>query len=204
VTPPGVLLVALTGGIAAGKSYCLERFARLGAVTISADRLARDAVAPGTGGLAAVVERFGQSLLHEDGTLNRQALAAIVFADAGARRDLESIVHPRVYDAIREWAASDHHSGTILIADIPLLYETGRERDFAKTIVASCRPDQQIARLIARDRLTPSEAQRRIASQMPLEEKARRADYVIDTSGTFDETDRGIQTVWHALRSIVT
>lgn len=202
MTRPGVLLVALTGGIATGKSYCLARFSQLGAVSISADRLARDAVARGTSGLAGVIERFGPSVLAADGSLDRPALAAIVFADPQARRDLESIVHPRVYEAIREWAAGDHPAGTILVADIPLLYETGRERDFDKVVVASCRPDQQLARLRARDGLTAAAAQDRIASQMPIDEKVRRADYVIDTSGTFDDTEREIQAVWEALRTI--
>jgi dephospho-CoA kinase len=201
VTPPGVLLVALTGGIATGKSYCLERFTRLGAITISADRLARDAVVPGSIGLAAVVERFGPSMLGDDGTLNRAALASIVFADADARRELESIVHPHVYRAIRDWAAGDHPAGSVLIADIPLLYETGREADFDKVVVAACRADQQLARLMARDGISDAEARRRLASQLPIDEKARRADYVIDTSGTFADTDRGIQFVWDRLRS---
>jgi dephospho-CoA kinase len=203
VPAPRVLLVALTGGIATGKSHCLNRFAQLGAGTISADQLARDAVAPGTPGLDAVVERFGRSVLHDDGTLNRGALGNIVFNDADARRHLETIVHPLVYDAIQEWAAADHPAGTILIADIPLLYETGHDRGFDKVIVVACRPDQQLARLIARDGLTPAEAQQRIDTQMPIQEKVRRANYVIDTSGTFEDTDRGVQSVWNALRSIV-
>ena len=201
MTPPGVLLVALTGGIATGKSYCLERFEELGAVTISADRLARDAVAPGTSGLAGVIERFGPSVLAADGSLDRPVLAAIVFADAHARRDLESIVHPRVYEVIRDWAATERSAGTVLVADVPLLYETGHEGDFGAVIVASCRPDQQIARLMARDGLTESEAQQRIASQMAIEEKVRRADYVIDTSGAHEDTDRAIRSVWDALQA---
>jgi dephospho-CoA kinase len=196
-----VLLVALTGGIATGKSHCLDRLAQLGAVTISADQLARAAVAPGTRGLDLVIERFGRGVLHEDGTLNREALAGVVFADAAARRDLEAIVHPRVYDEIREWASGDYPPGTILIADIPLLYETGRDRDFEQVIVAACRPDQQLARLVGRDGLTPAEAQQRVDSQMPIAEKVGRATYVIDTSGTYEDTDRGIQSVWKALRS---
>lgn len=198
---PGVPLVALTGGIATGKTHCLNRFAELGARTISADHLARDVVAPGTPGLEAVARRFGPDVLDADGALNRARLAAIIFADQDARRDLEAIVHPAVYAAIREWAERERMPGAILIADIPLLYETGREQDFDAVIVAACQPAQQLQRVMARDGLSDSEARQRIASQLPLEEKARRAGYVIDTSGSVEDTDRAIRQVWDALRT---
>jgi dephospho-CoA kinase len=201
VAAAGVRLVALTGGIATGKSYCLQQFARLGAPTISADQVARDVVAPGMPGLAAIARRFGAGVLQPDGGLNRASLAAIVFDDTAARRDLEAIVHPRVYEAILAWARAGHPDGSVLVADIPLLYETGRETDFDAVIVAACRRDQQLARLMARDGLPAAEAAKRLDSQMPIEEKVRRADYVIDTSKTFDDTDRGVQAVWNALRS---
>ena len=189
-------LVALTGGIATGKSYCLQRFAQLGARTISADQVAREVVAPGTQGLAQVVSRFGLAMLRSDGSLDRATLAAAVFADANARRDLEAIIHPRVYEAILAWARQDHPADAVLIADIPLLSETRREAGFDRVIVAACSREQQLARLIARDGLTPKEAEQRIATQMPIDEKAGRADYVIDTSKTLDDTDRGVLEVW--------
>jgi len=125
-----VLQVALTGGIATGKSYCLGRFAALGIPTIDADRLAREAVAPGSPGLAAVAQRFGAHIVREDGTLDRAALARIVFSDRTARADLEAIVHPDVYRRIREWFAQLLHGTPVAMADIPLLFETGHEHDF--------------------------------------------------------------------------
>src|SRR4029453_7090658 len=131
---------ALTGGIATGKSYCLSRFAALGAAVIDADLLARDAVSAGSPGLARVVERFGPGVLHGDGDLDRSALARIVFADRVARADLEAIVHPEVYRRVSEWFA-DLPAGTALaIADIPLLFETGHQHDYDVVIVCACRP----------------------------------------------------------------
>jgi dephospho-CoA kinase len=197
------LRVALTGGIATGKSYCLARFHTLGAPTIDADLVARDVVAPGSPALDAVIARFGRGVLRADGSLDRAALGRIVFADAGARRDLEAIVHPAVYASIRQWfdgLESSPAPPRAAIADIPLLYETGRERDFDRVIVASCRPEQQVDRLVRERGLSRAEAALRLAAQMPVAEKARRADFVVDTSGTFDETDRQIDEVWGRLR----
>ena len=191
--------VALTGGIATGKSYCLSRFADLGAPTIDADQLARQVIAPGTAGFDAVVARFGTAILRGDGGLDRDALGRLVFADAAARRDLEAIVHPKVYDAIRDWferLGASTASPTVAIADIPLVYETGRERDFDVVVVTRCEPDQQLARLMERSGLTEVEAQKRIGSQMPVADKAARADFVIDTSGDFADTNLQIDAVW--------
>lgn len=201
-TPGGPLRVALTGGIATGKSYCLARLATLGAVTIDADLLARQAVAPGTSGFDAVRARFGAAVVAPDGGLDRDALGRIVFADAEARRALEAIVHPAVYAAVGRWfdGLRDAAPPAIGIADIPLLYETGRERDFDAVVVTACGAGQQLARLMARSGLTQTEAERRIAAQWPLAEKARRADYVIDTSGSFADTDARVQDVWQALQ----
>ncbi len=200
-----VLRVALTGGIATGKSYCLKRFAVLGAETIDADVLARRAVEPGTPGLAAVVSRFGSGVRRADGTLDRAALARIVFADDAARRDLEAIVHPYVFEARDAWlsslAARTAADGTsiVAIADIPLLFEAGRPADFDLVIVVACDPAQQRARVMARDHLTPDEADRRIAVQWPIDRKRALADIVIDTSGSFEETDRQIDEAWERL-----
>ncbi len=193
-----MLRVGLTGGIATGKSYCLDRFARLGAKTIDADVLARDAVAAGSPGLDAVIRRFGHEVVGPDGQLDRAALGRIVFDDAEARRDLEAIVHPVVHAGISRWLASLSDGKTIAIADIPLLFETDRDRDFDAVIVIACTADRQLARLRERG-LSTDEAHRRIAAQMPLEEKTRRADYVIDTSGTFADTDTQINQVWTTL-----
>jgi dephospho-CoA kinase len=201
-----LLRVALTGGIATGKSYCAARLASLGAHVIDADDLAREAVEPGTDALATVAARFGGAVLHPDGTLNRAALASIVFKDEQARRDLEAILHPEVYRRIRQWfealAAAADETTRVGIASIPLLYETGRERDFDHVVVVACPADQQLHRLMARDDLGEAEARQRLASQWPIDEKARRADIVIDTSGTFERTDREVDAAWRRLNAL--
>jgi dephospho-CoA kinase len=192
-----LLRVALTGGIATGKSYCLARFAALGAPTIDADTLARDAVQPGTPGLTAVVARFGATVLNPAGTLDRGAVGRIVFADPAARRDLEAIVHPIVYDAI-ERRLGELTGAAFAIVDIPLLYETGRDPQFDRVVVAWCSPSLQLERLKTRG-LSEAEARLRLASQWPIDEKKLRADLVIDTSGSTDETDRQVRQIATAL-----
>jgi dephospho-CoA kinase len=192
------LRIALTGGIATGKSYCLSRFAALGVPVIDADLLAREALAPNTPGLSAVVDRFGASVVTATGALDRGALAKQVFADSAARRDLEAIVHPLVYQRMEGWFAS-RPAGGLAIADIPLLYETGRAGDFDRVIVAACPAPQQRVRLRARG-LSEEEAQQRMAAQLPIHEKTRRADYVIETSGTTADTDRQVIEVWEKLK----
>lgn len=200
---PSLLRVGLTGGIATGKSFCLRRFADLGAPTLDADIVARAVVAPGTPGFAAVVSRFGADVVTADGSLDRPALARIVFADTAARHDLEAIVHPAVYAETVHWFASERDRGaTIAIADIPLLYETGRVDRVDRIVVAYCPPEVQKQRLIARSGLLPDDAQRRIDAQLPIDEKRQRADFVIDTSGAFADTLREVDRVWHALHQI--
>lgn len=193
-----MLKVALTGGIATGKSYVRGRLAALGVPTLDADLLAREAVAPGSLGFRAVVDRFGPDVVRPDGTLDRARLAATVFVDDAARRDLEAIVHPAVYAAIEAWLASlatQLPAPPMAVADVPLLFETGCAGAFDAVIVTACAPALQVARLIARDGLTEAEARRRLAAQWPLEEKVRRADFVIRTDGSFDDTDRQVRDV---------
>jgi len=194
-----VLQVALTGGIATGKSYCLGRFAALGIPTIDADRLAREAVAPGSPGLAAVAQRFGAHIVREDGTLDRAALARIVFSDRTARADLEAIVHPDVYRRIREWFAQLPHGTTVAMADIPLLFETGHEHDFDAVVVAACTPEEQLRRLVARDGLSETDARARLEAQSPIDEKVRRAQFVIRTDSGFPQTDEEIERIYRKL-----
>jgi len=191
--------VALTGGIATGKSYCLKRFADLGAPVIDADVLAREAVARGTPALNAVVERFGAGVLTPAGDLNRSALARIVFSDPRARATLEAIVHPEVYRRIREWFANLPPGTTLGIADIPLLYETGQEHEFDRVIVAACDVVEQIRRMVVRDGFTDADARARLAAQWPIDEKVARAPIVIWTDRGFEETDRQIDEVYRSL-----
>ena len=177
-----VLQAALTGGIATGKSYCLARLAALGVPTIDADKLARLAVAPGSPGLSRR-RRNGSAPACSARTARSiaPALATIVFADRAARADLEAIVHPDVYRRIREWFAQLPLGTAVAIADIPLLFETGHEHDFDAVIVAACSPEEQLRRLVARDGLTEADARARLAAQFPIDEKVRRAHYVIRT-----------------------
>jgi dephospho-CoA kinase len=194
--------VALTGGIATGKSHVRARFESLGIPTVDADILARDAVAPGSAGLAAVVRRFGTDVCDADGTLNRKKVGAIVFEDPQARHDLEQIVHPYVREMMEQWFDSlDPERVPFAVADIPLLFEGGREGDFDAVIVTACEAATQLRRLMQRDGLTEAEARQRIAAQWPLEQKIANADYVIRTNGTFDETNRQVDAVASRLRS---
>jgi dephospho-CoA kinase len=192
-----MLRVALTGGIATGKSHVLRHLAARGVPTIDADVLSREVVSPGTAALQAIAARFGSGVLDAGGALNRRALADRVFADAEARRALEGIIHPAVYGAIGDWLARLDAAGRdpVAVADIPLLYETGHEGDFDRVIVTRCDPAQQIARLQARDGLSEAEARARLAAQWPVEEKAARAHYVIDTNGSATDTDRQVDAV---------
>jgi dephospho-CoA kinase len=198
-----VLRVGLTGGIGTGKSYVLRRFAELGVATIDADRLARDAVARGTPGLARIVQRFGRAVLTPEGTLDRARLAEIVFSEPAARADLEAIVHPSVDREIVRWYDELSPSPTrIAMADVPLLYEIGSERRFHRVGVAACDPEEQVRRIVQRDGLTEAAARKRLAAQLPIEEKVARADYVIWTDRTFEDTDRQVEQVHKALQSV--
>lgn len=196
-----MLRVALTGGIATGKSYCLAQFAALGVPTIDADLLAREAVAPGTPGLASIAERFGAGVLTADGTLDRPALGRVVFADMKARAALEAIIHPEVYRRIREWFANLPAGTRVAIADIPLVFETGHNHDVDEVVVAACEPAEQVRRVMARDNLTDAEARARLAAQWPIEEKVKRADHVIWTDRGFAETDRQVREAYDSLLS---
>ena len=194
-----MLRVALTGGIGTGKSYCLARFAALGVPTIDADLLAREAVAPGTPGLAAIAQRFGPGVVAAAGTLDRPALGRIVFGDNKARAALEAIIHPEVYRRIREWFANRPPGTRVAIADIPLVFETGHNHDFDEVVVAACDPEEQVRRVVARDNLSDAEARARLAAQWPIEEKVKRAHRVIWTDRGFAETDAQIATLYARL-----
>lgn len=194
-----MLRTALTGGIATGKSYCLQHFEELGVPVVDADRLAREAVTPGSAGLRAVVDRFGPDVLAADGSLDRPALGRIVFGDPRARAALEAIIHPEVYRHIREWFANLPSGPRFGMADIPLVFETGHNHDFDAVVVAACQPDEQVRRVMARDGLSEREARARLAAQWPIEEKVKRADHVIWTDRGFGETDRQIREVYERL-----
>jgi dephospho-CoA kinase len=191
-----MLKVALTGGIATGKSYVRARVAAHGVPTVDADAVVHALFSAGTEVTAEVARRFGPGVLLEDGRVDRRALGALVFKDVSARRDLEAIVHPRVYERIAEWAASQERAGARwVLADIPLLFETGREREFDRVVVVACPPEEQVRRIMRRDGLSEAVALARLAAQWPIAEKVRRATDVVDTSGAFEETDRQVDAI---------
>jgi dephospho-CoA kinase len=190
-----MLKIALTGGIATGKSYVLDRFRQRGLPTLDADDLAHGVTASGTEATTAIAARFGADVLAADGSVDRRKLGPIVFADPAARRDLEAIVHPAVHRAVAAGLRGFELLGDPLaIVAVPLLYETGGEKDFDRVIVTSCTPDRQIARLLERG-LAEEAARQRLAAQWPTERKTARADYVIATDGSFAESDAQIERV---------
>lgn len=183
-----MLRVGLTGSIAVGKSFVTSVFAELGCRVLDADQTAREVVAPGAAGLRAVVETFGEEVLAPDGTLDRSRLGSIVFTDEEKRRRLNHLLHPfiiaRQDEILREWETEDPNG--IGIVDAALMIESGGYKRFDKLVVVHCRPEVQLERLMLRNKLSLAEAQQRIASQMPQEEKQKYADYLIDTSDGFE------------------
>jgi dephospho-CoA kinase len=192
--------VALTGGIATGKSHVLQRLRARGVPCLDADELAHGVTAAGTEATAQISARFGRDVLDPTGAVDRRKLAPIVFADADARRDLERIVHPAVYRAIaagiRAFELTD--AARLAVVDVPLLYETGHADDFDKVIVTVCPPKVQVQRLIARG-LNDRQAAERLAAQMSAADKAARGDYVIRTDGSFEQTDAQLDAVLRLL-----
>ena len=185
-----MLRVGLTGSIAVGKSFVTSVFAELGCHVLDADQTAREVVLPGSKGLESLVENFGAEILNSDGTLNRQSLGALVFADEAKRQKLNHILHPfiiaRQDEIMRAWEQEDPNG--IGIIDAALMIESGGYRRFDKLIVVHCRPEVQLERLMLRSGLSRDEAQARIDSQMPQAEKQKFADYLIDTSDGFELT----------------
>ncbi|PLX94138.1 MAG: dephospho-CoA kinase [Desulfuromonas sp.] len=194
------LILGITGSIASGKSLVAGEFARRGAALVSADQLAREVVTPGRPELVRLVERFGREILAEDGSLDRDAVARIVFADERARTDMNQIVHPAIgrlaLKQLRELAQS---SVPLVVYEAPLLFEAGAEKRVDKVLVVKVDPQIQLQRLIARDGLTPADALRRVAAQMSQQEKLARADFVIDNSGSVVETVAQVDRLWQVL-----
>ena len=195
-----MLRVALTGGIATGKSYVLDQFRRRGVPCLDADVLAHGVTSAGTEATEAIAARFGADILADDGAVDRTKIGPMVFADASARRDLEAIVHPAVYRAIAAGLRAFELVGgsALALVDVPLLYETGHASEFDRVIVTVSPPDVQIARLVERG-MSELEAHQRLEAQMPAVEKASRANFVIRTDGSFKDTDRQVEQVYRVL-----
>ena len=199
-----MLKVGLTGSIAVGKSFVLSVFRELGCHVLDADQTARDVVEPGTPGLARIVSEFGDEILTPAGELDRRKMASIVFADEKMRLLLNSIVHPLVFEAQDAWLRGREAEDPdgIAIVDAALLIESGGYRRFDRLIVVWCEPEIQFERLIKRDGLSERDARRRIASQMPQEEKKKYADFLIDTSHGFEATRERCRQVHSELLQI--
>ncbi len=184
--------IALTGGIATGKSYVASKIKDAGVPMVDADVLSREVVAPGTPGLAAVRRRFGPDAVRRDGTMDRVRIAQIVFKDKRARLDLEAIIHPAVQKAIDEFFATLPKRTPFAVADIPLLFETGRDKQFNAVVVVACPRELQLQRLMERNKLSKEDAERRLNAQLPIDQKVKKATHVIRTEGTFEETDKQV------------
>jgi dephospho-CoA kinase len=179
-----VRIVGLTGGIASGKSSFAEALRACGVPVVDADALARAAVAPGSPALADIAREFGPDVLAPDGSLDRKRMASLVFSDPTARRRLEAITHPAVRAAMaRETARLGAAGHDLAFYDVPLLFEVGLDRVLDSVVVVWSPRDVQRARVMARDGLRPDEADARLAAQLPIDEKAARADFVVENTG---------------------
>ena len=196
-----MLKVGLTGGIASGKSTVSEAFARLGAKVLDADEVAREVVLPGKPAWTKLRHTFGSEFFHPDGRLNRSKLRRLVFADPEQRSRLNAIVHPEVMREIdfrfEQLTSSAEHA--VVLVDVPLLIEVGVAHRFDKVVVVYANESVQVTRLMQRDGLSREEARQALSVQIDLREKAKKADFVIDNSGTPEETQAQVEKVWQEL-----
>jgi len=196
-----MLRVAVTGGIGTGKSVVLAELASCGAPVVDADAIVHEALGAGMPATSAVRARFGETVIAATGDVDRARLGAVVFQDERARQDLEAILHPGVYRAIEAWMRAQERGGAIVaVAEIPLLFETGHERAFDCVVVTACEGEEQVRRAAGRSGVTEADVRRRMAAQWPLAEKVRRADIVVRTDGTIEETRRQARAVWDTLK----
>jgi dephospho-CoA kinase len=196
-----IVLFGLTGGVASGKSTVATRFSARGIPLIDADAIAHQLVEPGTDGLAAVVAAFGAEVLGPDGQLDRRRLGARVFSDPAERKRLEGILHPRIGQVTRREARRLEQQGEpIACYEAALLVESGLADQFRPLVVVAASTEAQLERLRARDGLSELEARERIDSQLPLARKTSLADFVIDSSGTIEQTYEGADVVLAAIR----
>jgi dephospho-CoA kinase len=196
-----MLRVGLTGSIAVGKSFVAGVLAELGCHCIDADQTAREVVAPGSPGLLAIATSFGNAVIRADGTLDRERLAALVFADEEKRLRLNSILHPYIMarqdELLREWEMKD--PGGIAVVDAALLIESGGYQRFDKLIVVHCLVEEQLRRLMTRNNLSRETAEARIRAQLAQEEKKKFADYLVDTTDSFEATRKRTVEVYQGL-----
>jgi dephospho-CoA kinase len=199
-----MLRVGLTGGLASGKSFVGRALADLGCLLIQADELGRQVEEPGGEAYDGIVKEFGKDILTPQGAIDRRRLAALVFHDPERLKRLSALVHPAVKARERQLQEdfARRHPGGIAVTEAAILVETETYREYDKLIVAVCRPEQQIERAMSRDGLTREEVMDRVRRQMPLDEKRKHADFVIDTSGSKEDTLAQTRAVYNSLRSI--
>jgi len=197
-----LLVLGVTGGIASGKTTVAHMLAELGAPIIDFDLLAREVVVPGQPAFQEIVAYFGKGVVGEDGRLDRKRLSGIVFQNPDQRRILEGMTHPRILEAfrdrIRQLAQED--PGAVVQAVVPLLFEVGLDPLVHKILVVYVSPDIQIQRLMRRDGISREEARRILDAQMPIDEKAARADFVIRNEGDVEETRKQVTALWKRLK----
>ena len=199
-----MLKVGLTGGLASGKSFVGRALADLGCLVIQADVLGRQVLEEGGETYKAVVATFGQDILDPDGGINRRRLATIVFSDPEQLAKLNALVHPPVKVRERDLAAefAREHPHGIAVTEAAILVETGSYKDYDRLIVAVCRPEQQVERSMERDGVSREEVLNRLRRQMPLEDKVKYADFVIDTSGSKENTLEQVRKVYESLKNL--
>ncbi len=199
-----MLRVGLTGGLASGKSFVASALGNLGCHVIHADELGHAALAPDGEAYAKVVGEFGSGILKEDGSIDRRQLGALVFDDPQRLAVLNSLVHPAVFERQERWLAevAKRDPQGIAVVEAAIMYETGTDTRYEKMIVAICTEEQQVERAMKRDHLSREEVLARLRRQSPLAGKAARADYIVDTSGSKEETVRQTESVYRSLRSL--
>lgn len=194
-------IVGLTGGVASGKTTVANMFKKLGAIIVDADELARTAVARGSEAFQKIIEEFGNNFLDKDGELDRKKLGKSVFSDATKKEKLEKIIHPVIGKMLMDSIESERAKKTeILILDIPLLFENNMQMWIRPVILVYVNPEKQIERLMKRENISESEAINIIKNQMPLDEKKKLADFIIDNNNDLIKTESQVKIIWQELQ----
>lgn len=205
VTALKMAYFGLTGGVASGKTTVAQYFRGLGARIIDADRIGHDLLSRSSPAYSEVVQAFGRGIVDASGEIDRRRLGALAFADPARLAQLNAILHPRIISRVEEHAAeySQQEPGAVILVDAALIFEAGIGARFIKVVVAWCRPEQQLDRLMAKAGISREAAEKRIATQMPVEEKRRRADFVIDCSGSKEDARRQAERLYPQLKVLV-
>ena len=196
--------IALTGGIATGKTTVANRFRELGAIILDADQFARKAVDPSTLSYTALREFIGDQCFNRDGTLRRAQLRRRIIREPALRERVNAILHPFIMAAMQEELERQKklHSGPVFIYDIPLLFEAGSDKNFDIVILVYCTPEIQLQRLINRDKISPAEAERTLSMQFPIDSKRDHSDYIIENSGELECTLRQVDELWTGILKV--